>query len=386
MTRASIRRTAATQQRATTLELFYDLVFVFAITQVSHLLLEHLTWEGAGQATLVLLVVWWSWNYTTWVTNELDPESTVVRLLVIALMLASLLMAIAIPEAFGDRALLFVGCYVAIQVGRHTFLTFAAAERGTLERQRAGRILTWFVGAGALWIAGGLADGTTRTVLWLAALALDYGAPLVTFWVPWRPRLTPAAWEVGTEHFAERFQLFIIIALGESIVITGATTGDLELTTARVTAFALAFLATAALWWIYFSVVATIAQRRLEESENRTLLARDAYTYLHAVIVAGILLSAVGDELVIAHPTDELSHPQLAAVVSGPALYLLAHVALRLRITQKVSGRRLAGAIACLAVGVIGTSAPALVVAGLLVGVLVAVIAADHVAAARRVS
>jgi low temperature requirement protein LtrA len=385
MTRVSIRRTAATQQRATTLELFYDLVFVFAITQVSHLLLEHLTWEGAGQATLVLLVVWWSWNYTTWVTNELDPESIVVRLLVIALMLASLLMAIAIPEAFGDRALLFVGAYVAIQVGRHTFLTFVAAERGTLERQRAGRILTWFVGAGALWIAGGLADGSTRTVLWLAALALDYGAPLVTFWLPWRPRLTPQAWEVGTEHFAERFQLFIIIALGESIVITGATTGDLELTTARVAAFGLAFLATAALWWIYFSLVATIAQRRLEEAENRTLLARDAYTYLHVLIVAGILLSAVGNELVIAHPTDELTDAQLAAVVCGPALYLLAHVALRLRITQKISGRRLAGAIACLAVGAIGTSAPALVVAGLLVGVLVAVIAADHVGAIRRV-
>jgi low temperature requirement protein LtrA len=385
MTRVSIRRTAATQQRATTLELFYDLVFVFAITQVSHLLLEHLTWEGAGQATLVLLVVWWSWNYTTWVTNELDPESIVVRLLVIALMLASLLMAIAIPEAFGDRALLFVGAYVAIQVGRHTFLTFVAAERGTLERQRAGRILTWFVGAGALWIAGGLADGSTRTVLWLAALALDYGAPLVTFWLPWRPRLTPQAWEVGTEHFAERFQLFIIIALGESIVITGATTGDLELTTARVAAFGLAFLATAALWWIYFSLVATIAQRRLEEAENRTLLARDAYTYLHVLIVAGILLSAVGNELVIAHPTDELTDAQLAAVVCGPALYLLAHVALRLRITRKISGRRLAGAIACLAVGAIGTSAPALVVAGMLVGVLVAVIAADHVAAIRRV-
>jgi low temperature requirement protein LtrA len=386
MTRASIRRTAATQQRATTLELFYDLVFVFAITQVSHLLLKHLTWEGAGQATLVLLVVWWSWNYTTWVTNELDPESIVVRLLVIALMLASLLMAIAIPEAFGDRALLFVGSYVAIQVGRHTFLTFAAAERGTLERQRAGRILTWFIGAGALWIAGGLADGVTRTVLWLVALALDYGAPLVTFWLPWRPRLTPEAWEVGTEHFAERFQLFIIIALGESIVITGATTGDLELTTARVAAFALAFLATAALWWIYFSVVATITQRRLQEAENRTLLARDAYTYLHVMIVAGILVSAVGDELVIAHPTAELTNAQLAAVVCGPALYLLAHVALRLRITQKISGRRLAGAIACLAVGAIGTAAPALVVAGLLVGVLVAVIAADHVAAIRRVS
>src|ERR671934_425834 len=132
------------EQRATTLELFYDLVFVFAVTQVSHLLLDHLTWEGAGQAALVLLVVWWSWNYTTWVTNELDPESITVRLLLIALMLASLLMAIAIPDAFGERALLFAGSYVAIQVGRHAFLTFGAASGGTLERERAARILTWF--------------------------------------------------------------------------------------------------------------------------------------------------------------------------------------------------------------------------------------------------
>ena len=123
------------EQKTTTLELFYDLVFVFAITQVSHLLLEHLTWEGAGQAALVLLVVWWSWNYTTWVTNELDPEAIAVRLLLIGLMLASFLMAIAIPEAFGDRALLFAGAYVAIQVGRHTFLTFAAAGPGTIERR-----------------------------------------------------------------------------------------------------------------------------------------------------------------------------------------------------------------------------------------------------------
>src|SRR5215207_6128583 len=135
MARAALRRRPGVEQRATSLELFYDLVFVFAITQVSHLLLEHVTWEGVGQSALVLLVVWWSWNYTTWVTNELDPESTVVRLLLIALMLGSLLMAIAIPEAFGDKALLFAASYVAIQVGRHTFLTFAAAERGTLERR-----------------------------------------------------------------------------------------------------------------------------------------------------------------------------------------------------------------------------------------------------------
>jgi low temperature requirement protein LtrA len=382
--RASLRRHGGVEQHASTLELFYDLVFVFAITQVSRLLLHRLTWEGAGQSALVLLVVWWSWNYTTWVTNELDPESIVVRLLLIALMLASLLMAIAIPEAFGDRALLFVASYVAIQVGRHSFLTFAAADRGTIERQRAGRILTWFVAAGVLWIAGALADGLARTLLWLAVLALDYGAPLVTFWLPGRPALSPEAWDVGTEHFAERFQLFIIIALGETIVITGATTAQLKLTTARVAAFALAFLTTAALWWLYFNLVATTAERQLAKAKNRTLLARDAYTYLHVVIVAGILLTAVGDELVIAHPTQELHHAELVAVVCGPALYLLAHVALRLRMAGTVSGSHLAGALACLAIGAIGTFAPALVVVGLLFGVLVAVIVGDQVAADRR--
>jgi low temperature requirement protein LtrA len=380
-----MRREAGVAQHATTLELFYDLVFVFAVTQVSHLLLGHLTWEGAGQAAMVLLVVWWSWNYTTWVTNELDPESIVVRLLLIALMLASLLMAIAIPKAFGDRALLFAGSYVAIQVGRHLFLTFVAAEPGSIERLRAGRILTWFVAAGALWIAGAVADGPARTALWLAALAIDYGGPLVTFWVPVRgPMATHTWWEVGSEHFAERFQLFIIIALGESIVVTGATTADLDLTVARVTAFGLAFVATAALWWLYFNLVANIAQRRLAEAENRTLLARDAYTYLHVVIVAGILLSAVGDEIVIAHPTNELSTAEVIAVVCGPALYLLAHVALRLRVAGTISPRRLGGAVACLAVGAIGIFAPGLVVGALLLAVLVGVIAGDQIAAHRR--
>src|SRR3954452_8746259 len=143
----SLRRAEGVEQRTTRLELFYDLVFVVAVTQVSHLLLGHLNWQGAGRAAFVLLVVWWSWNYTTWVTNELDPDSIVVRLLLIGLMLASLLMAIAIPHAFGDESLLFAALYVAIQVGRHGFLTCAAASPGPLERRRAGRILTWFCAA-----------------------------------------------------------------------------------------------------------------------------------------------------------------------------------------------------------------------------------------------
>ena len=384
ISRVSLRRDSAAPQRATSLELFYDLVFVFAITQVSHLLLAHLTWEGAGQAALVLLVVWWSWNYTTWATNELDPDATLVRLLLIALMLASLLMAIAIPEAFGERGLLFAVAYVVIQIGRHTFLTYAAAAPGTVERARAASILVWFLAAGVLWIAGGIAEGPARTVLWLGALALDYAGPLVTFRVPGRPRLTPEAWEIGTEHFSERFQLFIIIALGETIVITGATTSELELTNATVAAFAVAFLTTAALWWLYFNLVAAISERRLAQAEARVLLARDAYTYLHVVLVAGILLNAVGDELVIAHPTEELSGAELAATVGGPALYLLAHVLLRLRMSGTLATRRLLGAAACVVIGLVGSALSALVVAALLLAVLVAVIVGDQLAGVHR--
>ena len=385
MARFQRDRNAGEEQRATTLELFYDLVFVFAITQVSHLLLVDVSWTGAGEAALCLLVVWWAWNYTTWVTNELDPDSVVVRLLLIAIMLGSLLMAVAIPEAFGEHGLLFAASYVGIQVGRHTFLTFASASAGTIERERAGRILAWFVAAGVLWIAGGFADGSERVALWIAALAIDYAAPLVTFWVPGRAPLSPSAWDVETSHFAERFQLFVIIALGETIVITGATTSDLELDLARVTAFGLAFLGTAALWWLYFGYVATIAERRLELAKtHRTELARDAFTYLHAGIVAGIVLTAVGDELVIAHPTVQLPHDELAVVVSGPALYLLAHVAMRLRMAGTVSARRLSGAIACMAVGLVGLVVPALAVSALLVGVLIAVIVWERIAEARR--
>jgi low temperature requirement protein LtrA len=371
-------------QRATTLELFYDLVFVFAITQISHLLLEHLTWEGVGQSVVVLLAVWWSWNYTTWVTNELDPESVVVRLLLIGLMLGSLVMAVAIPDAFGDRALLFVGAYVAIQVGRHAFLAYAAAGPGTMERQRAEAILVWFIAAGVLWIAGGLADGTARTLLWIGALLVDYGAPLVTFRLPGRARLGMQAWQVQVSHFAERFQLFIIIALGESIVITGATTSELDLDAARVTALGVAFVATAALWWLYFDYVARIAERRLELAPNRTMLARDAYTYLHVVMVAGVIVAAVGDELVIAHPSDELPGREVAAVVAGPAIYLLAHALFRWRMAGTMSWKRLGGALACVAVGAVGTVMPALVLAVIVTGILIAVIAAEQVAAARR--
>lgn len=360
------------------LELFYDLVFVFAVTQVSHLLLERLTWTGVGQAALVLLAVWWSWNFTTWTTNELDPESNPVRLLLIALMLASLLMAIAIPDAFGDHGLLFAGAYVTIQVGRHLFVTFAGASPGTPERERAARILVWFLGAGLFWVAGGLAHDATRVVLWIAAIGLDYAAPLALFPLPGRRRLSGTTWQLVTGHFAERFGLFVIIALGETIVLTGATMADLGLTLPTVGAFSVAFLGTAALWWLYFTSTRELAAQALARSPAQTTLARDAYTYGHVPLVAAIILSAVGDELVIGHATAVLTPGQVAVTVAGPALYLLAQAALRLRATGVLNAPRVVGIAACLGIGSAAAPLPAIVLQALLVTTLLGVIAADE--------
>jgi low temperature requirement protein LtrA len=218
----------------------------------------------------------------------------------------------------------------------------------------------------------------------VAALAIDYTGPLVLYWVPSRPPLGVTTWDVESSHFAERFQLFMIIALGESIVVTGATTARLDLNTARITALGLAFLMTAAFWWLYFTFVARIAQRRLELSPDRTRLARNGYTYLHVVMVAGIIVAAVGDELVIAHPTEELPTAEILAVVAGPAIYLLGLALFRLAMAGSLAGRRVVGAAACLAVGVMGPFVPAIVLATTLVVVLVTLIGVEEVSARRR--
>jgi low temperature requirement protein LtrA len=381
---ARIRRRGPEDARgATTLELFYDLVFVFAVTQISHYLLEHLTWEGAGQSLVILMVVWWAWNFTTWVTNELDPDASAVRGLVIALMGLTLLLAISIPYAFDDRALLFAGSYVAIQVGRHLFLTFPAAGKGTIERERALHILVWFCVSGALWLAGGVVE-EARTPLWLVALAIDYAGPFVTFWVPGRRHVDPEAWEVESEHFAERFRLFVIIALGESIVLIGVTAAGLELDAATVGALGLAFISTAALWWLYFTSIAALAERGLEGAEQRTLVARDVYTYLHAVLVAGIVVAAVGFELVILHPTESLPSSEVLAVVAGPAIYLFAQAAMRLRMSGTVSRRRVGGIAALTVAGLALSSAPALALAGAVAAVLCGLVAVDQIVIDRR--
>ncbi len=371
------------EQKATALELFFDLVFVFAITQISHLLLVHLTWTGAGQALFVLLVVWWAWTYTTWMANFMDPDATAVRVLLLAVMLASLLMSIAIPEAFGDRALLFAGAYVALQVVRNAFIATACPE-GSRIRANFSAILVWSVVSGALYITGALLDGEARVVVWIVALLIDFGGPAARYWVPGMPRVVTDDWRIDTGHFSERFQLFVMIALGESIVITGATASDLEIDLARATAIAVAFIGSAALWWLYFNATAAIAGRILAQSDDPGRLARDAYTYLHIPIIAGIIVTAVGDELVIAHPGATLHGPELIALAAGPVLYLVGHLLFRLRMAGTISRRRLLAAIAIAALGVAGLAMPALLVSTLMTAVLIAVIVGDLLAAGRR--
>lgn len=378
------RRGGAEAQRAATLELFYDLVFVFTITQVSHLLLSDLTWSGAGKATIVLLAVWWSWNYTTWATNELDPETNPVRIVLIALMLGSLLLAIAVPYAFGERGLLFAVAYLAIQVGRHSFLTFAAAERGSMAREQAGRILIWFLFAGAFWIAGGLIEGGPRTWLWLAALAVDYIAPRIFFPIPGRTRLAAESWSLSTGHFTERFGLIVIAAIGETIIQTGATTAGRGLDAGTVAAFISAFVASAALWWLYFVSTRELGERSLGRQMNRTGRARDIYTYGHILIVGGIILTAVGDEIVIAHPWESLGGAEMTFVVAGPVLFLLAQFALQLRATRRVDRLRLVAISACAVVGLLGGSLSALLVGSALVAVLIVVVLFDKPGGMRR--
>ena len=316
MSRFLRNRSADEEQHASNLELFYDLVFVLAVTQISHLLLGDLTWRGVGRSLLVLLVVWWAWNYTTWVTNVLDPDAIVVRLLVLAIMFGSLVMAVAIPEAFGSRALLFAGAYVAIQVGRHAFLTFVVADRDAPEREPALHILIWFCCSGVFWLAGGVASGPARIVL-LARRARDRlrrhrssstGFPAVRSSIR-RPGTSRARTSPSASSSSSSSRSASRSWSPERRPLSSRSASR------ALAAFGLAFLITAAFWWLYFSYVATIAQRRLELASDRTTLARNGYTYLHVVLVAGIIVSAVGDELVIQHPTETLPTAELVAVV-----------------------------------------------------------------------
>jgi len=309
--------------RVTYAELFFDLVFVFAVTQISHTLLGRFTPLGALQTTLLFLAVWWVWVFTSWVTNWLNPETTPVRILLFLLMLGGLVLSTSIPKAFESRGLWFATAYAAMQIGKTVFLWVATPPNRALARMNAVRITAWLSLSAVFWIAGGMAEGHARLVLWVAALTIEYVSPAVRFWIPKYGATQVSDWVLEGGHMAERCAGFIIIALGESIVVTGATFADLTWTIETVTAFVSAFVGAIAMWWIYFHKGAEAGSELISRSSEPGRLARLAYTYLHMPIVAGIILSAVADDLVLTHPADHSDLKTVLSTIGGPLLFLI---------------------------------------------------------------
>ncbi len=312
--------------KVTFVELFFDLVFVFAVTQLSHALLEHMSILGAVQVGMLLLAVWWVWIYTSWVTNWLDPERTPVRLLIFALMIAGLLLSSALPEAFEHKGLLFGIVFAAMQVGRSLFMMWALRRASPGNYRNFQRITAWLAASGVLWVAGGVAHDNLRLILWAAALGVEYLSPIVGFWTPGLGRSTTADWDVEGAHLAERCALFVIIALGESIVVVGATLAKLPLDAATIGAFLASLVGSIAMWWIYFDTGAERGTAHIVHSSDPGRLARLAYTYAHLPIIAGIILAAVSDELIIAHPLGHAEPATSIVTLGGPALYLAGNI------------------------------------------------------------
>ncbi|MDE2569106.1 MAG: low temperature requirement protein A [Sphingomonadales bacterium] len=312
------------------LELFFDLVYVFAITQLSHFLLGRLDLAGATQTAILFFAVWWAWMYTTWATNWVDPDRGPNRLAIGAVMIASLVMSSAIPTAFGKGGEWFAAAYVAIQVGRSLYVSWARGEwrRGTGKNLL--RIAIWSMVSAVPWAIGAaMPDPAARMGWWTLALAIDYAGPLAFFRVPGLARSTTADWDISGAHMAERCALFIIIALGEGLVITGATYAGAAAQAGLNAAFLNAFAGSFALWWLYFDMGARRGAHHIESSADPGRVARAAFTYWHLPIVAGIVVMAVADELVLACPLTP-AHPEFVLVqCGGMALFVWGNMAFK---------------------------------------------------------
>lgn len=364
-----VPRLSAARRRGgqvTPLELFFDLVFVLAITECTDLMAHHPSWARLGQGLLVLGVLWWAWASYAWLTSVIDPEAGPVRLAFFAAMASMLIAAICVPEAFGDLALAFALAIGFFRVAHIALFTIADPESPDLLRSVRGLAVSTAIAVGLLALASAF-DGATQAALWILALALDFGGPYF-FGVE--------GWQLVPGHFAERHGLIIIIALGESIVDIGTGAAghlDLGIGVAAVLGVGVA----AALWWVYFDVVALVSARRLgaaEPGREQNALARDSYSYLHLLLVAGIVLTAFGLKTVIAHTGAHLEWVTAFALLGGLALYLLGLVAFRYRHVHTWNRHKLVLAAVLLALVPVATAIPALLtlaIAAALLGLLV---------------
>jgi low temperature requirement protein LtrA len=354
------------ERRTSPVELLWDLVFVFAVTQVTSLISHNLTWEGAGEGLLVLALIWWAWSAFVWAANATDPDGLTLRVALVVSMVAIFITGLAVPHAFGDDATVFAVSYALVRFV-HLALYADASRRGNASWSAIAGFGTTVVIGMALLVAGSLFDGAPRTVLWIAAVAIDYAGPA---WLT-RERLAGLQ-AVAVAHFAERYGLFIIICLGESIVAIGLGAAGHELDFELISVVALSVLMVVGLWWTYFDRFADEAEERLRRDDNPVLAAADGYSYLHLLLVAGIILFAVGVKSAIAHVDEPLGDAARLCLCGGVALYLVGHAAFRLRMTGRVELAKVAAAAAALVVFAITGDADAWVTALCVTGVLAA--------------
>ena len=354
------------EARVTPLELFFDLVFVLAITQCTALIAAQPTWEGLAKGMLVLGVLWWSWVGYAWLTSVVDPEEGVVRIAIFAAMAALLAAALAVPEAFDSEALTFALAYAVVRVAHIVLFAMASRDDPLLRRSVAGLAGSTAVGV-VLLAAASLADGVLQGALWGVALLLDMAGPYF---------FGADGWTLAPSHFAERHGLIMIIALGESIVAIGVG-AEAGVDAGVIAAATLGIAVAAALWWLYFDVVALVAERRLARAapgRERNEMARDSYSYLHFPMVAGVVLLALGLKKTLGDVGEPLASIPAVALLGGVALYLLAHVAFRWRNVHTLSRQRLVCAVLLVALVPAALELPALATLALVTALLVALI------------
>ncbi|MGH3110780.1 MAG: low temperature requirement protein A [Gaiellaceae bacterium] len=355
------------EHQVTPLELFFDLVFVFAITQVTSLLADDPTWSGVGRGMLVLAALWWAWTAYAWLTSAMDVDEGGIRLTMLASMGAMLIVALAVPGAFGDDAVLFGVAYFLVRL-LHLVLSGIVARDDPDRRGAILRFAPTAIFGALLLVLAGFLEGEQRIALWVVALAVDYLGPVVIG--------VGRGWQVAPEHFAERHGLIILIALGESIIALGVGAG-FELVTAVVVGAALGIVVVSALWWLYFDVAAIFARRRLLQARGLELhrLALHSYSYLHLPMVAGIVLFALGLEKTLEHVDEVLDTVPAVGLCGGAALYLLAHIAFLFRTTGRIFRRRTIGAVVLLALVPAALAIPALAALALVSAVCSLVVA-----------
>lgn len=334
--------------KVTTMELFFDLVYVFSIIQLSHYLLAHLSWTGAVEFITLFAAVWWAWNYTAWAANWIDPEHRSGRLLFVFLMGCALLMAVALPTAFSATAWLFVGAYVTMAVVRGAYL--AIAFRGQTLGRNYTQLLSWSVLSGVLWVLGAMNE-PMRLPLWIGAVLVDYAGPFAGFWLPGYGSTPMSSWPLRGLHLLERNELIVIIALGESILLLGGTLLGTSLAPSYLITAGVGFLILVSVWSLYFVCLAQRAEHAFDHAENPADLARASLAYSHGVMVCGAIIVAVAIEIIVAHPSDPVHAPQMLVVIGGPIVFLLGISAYERSLTGALPVSNLATAFSLVVVG-----------------------------------